>query len=147
MPGESPWTEEPGGLQSMWSKRARQDWATNQSTSIAHASLKTYFSFLSSLNICMYMYVFFFCCSALCGYNSSFLLYEAVVHLFSSLCSVSLYEYPRTYWSILLLMGFWLIFILKPLWRIAESWDLYILNLPSLWPTFLQSDCASLHFH
>ena len=29
LPGESPWTEEPGRLQSMGSQRAGQDWATN----------------------------------------------------------------------------------------------------------------------
>ena len=28
--GESPWTEEPGGLQSMGSQRVRQDWATKR---------------------------------------------------------------------------------------------------------------------
>ena len=28
LPGESPWTEERGGLQSMWSQRVRHDWAT-----------------------------------------------------------------------------------------------------------------------
>ena len=28
LPGESPWTEEPGGLQSMGSQRVGQDWAT-----------------------------------------------------------------------------------------------------------------------
>ena len=28
LPGESPWTEEPGGLQSMGSQRVRHDWAT-----------------------------------------------------------------------------------------------------------------------
>ena len=28
LPGESPWTEEPGGLQSMGSKRVRHDWVT-----------------------------------------------------------------------------------------------------------------------
>ena len=27
LPGESPWTEEPGGLQSMGSRRVRQDWS------------------------------------------------------------------------------------------------------------------------
>ena len=31
LPWESPWTEEPGGLQSMGSQRVRQNWATNQS--------------------------------------------------------------------------------------------------------------------
>ena len=29
LPGESPWTEEPGRLQSMGSQRVRHDWATN----------------------------------------------------------------------------------------------------------------------
>ena len=29
LPGESPWTEEPGGLQSMGSHRVRHNWATN----------------------------------------------------------------------------------------------------------------------
>ena len=29
MPIESPWTEEPGGLQSTESQRVRHDWATN----------------------------------------------------------------------------------------------------------------------
>ena len=28
LPGECPWTEEPGGLQSMWSQRVRHDWVT-----------------------------------------------------------------------------------------------------------------------
>ena len=28
LPGESPWTEEPGGLQSMGSQRVRHDWVT-----------------------------------------------------------------------------------------------------------------------
>ena len=28
LPGESPWTEKPGGLQSMGSQRVRHDWAT-----------------------------------------------------------------------------------------------------------------------
>ena len=32
LPGESPWTEEPGRLQSMESQRIRYDWATKQST-------------------------------------------------------------------------------------------------------------------
>ena len=36
LPGESLWTEEPGGLQPMGSKRARHGWATNHSK--AHAS-------------------------------------------------------------------------------------------------------------
>ena len=32
LPGESPWTEEPGELQSMGSQRVRHDWATNPFT-------------------------------------------------------------------------------------------------------------------
>ena len=32
LPGESPWTEEPGGLQSMGSQRARHNWATHTHT-------------------------------------------------------------------------------------------------------------------
>ena len=32
LPGESPWTEEPGGIQSMGSQRVRQDWVTKHST-------------------------------------------------------------------------------------------------------------------
>ena len=37
LPGESPWTEEPGRLQSMGLLRIRQDWATKHST--AHDKL------------------------------------------------------------------------------------------------------------
>ena len=32
LPGESPWTEEPGGWQSMGSQRVRHDWMTKHST-------------------------------------------------------------------------------------------------------------------
>ena len=32
LPGESPWTEEPGGLQSKWSQRIRHNWVTMHST-------------------------------------------------------------------------------------------------------------------
>ena len=34
LPGESPWTEEPGGLQFMGSQRVRQDWLTKHSQSL-----------------------------------------------------------------------------------------------------------------
>ena len=37
LPGESPWTEEPDGLQSVGSERVRHNWATKLST--AHASV------------------------------------------------------------------------------------------------------------
>ena len=36
LPGESPWTEEPGRLQSMGSKRVGQNWATEHNTHIKH---------------------------------------------------------------------------------------------------------------
>ena len=36
LPGESPWTEEPGELQSMGSQRVRHDWATNPFTFSIH---------------------------------------------------------------------------------------------------------------
>ena len=32
LPGESPWTEESGGLQSMWSQRVGHNWVTKHST-------------------------------------------------------------------------------------------------------------------
>jgi len=38
LPGESPWTEKPGGLQSMGSQRVGHNWATKQST---HTFLKS----------------------------------------------------------------------------------------------------------
>ena len=37
LPGESPWTEEPGGLQSMGLWKVRHNWATKQSTAPALA--------------------------------------------------------------------------------------------------------------
>ena len=37
LPGESQWTDKPGGLQSMGSQRVRHDWATKHST--AHSSI------------------------------------------------------------------------------------------------------------
>ena len=37
LPGESPWTEEPGKLQSMGSQTVRHDWVTKHNT--AHATL------------------------------------------------------------------------------------------------------------
>ena len=38
LPGESPWTEEPGGLQSMGSQRVEHDWTTKHST-VSHLLL------------------------------------------------------------------------------------------------------------
>ena len=34
--GESPWTEEPGGLQSMGSQRVRHDWTAKQSSTVSY---------------------------------------------------------------------------------------------------------------
>ena len=36
LPGESPWTEEPGGLQSMGSQRVRHNWATKHRELLGH---------------------------------------------------------------------------------------------------------------
>jgi len=45
LPGESPWTEDPGGLQSMGTQRVGQDRATKHSTHIVFVSLfLTYFT-------------------------------------------------------------------------------------------------------
>ena len=38
LPGESPWTEEPGGLQSVGSQRVRQDLLSNKNA--VHASYR-----------------------------------------------------------------------------------------------------------
>ena len=48
LPGESPWTEEPGGLQSMGSQRVRHDWATKHSTAQMVIFLIDWFVFYSS---------------------------------------------------------------------------------------------------
>ena len=49
-PEESPWTEEPGGLQSIASQRVRHDWATNHST--AHVFLSGSQGLLVALSWC-----------------------------------------------------------------------------------------------
>ena len=38
LPGESPWIEEPGGLQSMGLQRVRHDWATKHRTLILYSN-------------------------------------------------------------------------------------------------------------
>ena len=45
LPGESPWTEEPGGLQSMGSQGVKHDWATKHSScwSKPHCFNETFF--------------------------------------------------------------------------------------------------------
>ena len=47
LPGESPWTEEPGGLQSMGSPKVRHDWETKYSTAYQYV---LYHSFLPSVS-------------------------------------------------------------------------------------------------
>ena len=51
-PGESPWTEEPGGLQSTGSQRVGQDWATKSFTTFISGllNLRLLFLFLLSLS-------------------------------------------------------------------------------------------------
>ena len=44
LPGESPWTEEPGGLQSMRSQRVSHDWTTKLGTALHKVNLKLYFN-------------------------------------------------------------------------------------------------------
>ena len=45
LPGESPWTEEPGRLQSMGSQRVRHDWVANTSNFIYSNLILTYYWF------------------------------------------------------------------------------------------------------
>ena len=60
LPGEPPWTKEPGGLQSMGSQRVRHDWATEQQQ-IYHLSISvskdSYLSIYLSIHpsICLYL--------------------------------------------------------------------------------------------
>ena len=45
LPGESPWTEEPGGLQSMVSLRVGHDWVTKHSTAQSSSCLEKVYVF------------------------------------------------------------------------------------------------------
>ena len=60
LPGDSPWTEEPGGLQSMASQRVGHDWVTNHSTAHSDCVLFYLFIFLAVLltkwqcSVCLY---------------------------------------------------------------------------------------------
>ena len=58
LPGESPWTEEPGGLQSMGSKRIEHDWVTKHSTAallqisvLYQTSANTDYSFFGEIKV------------------------------------------------------------------------------------------------
>ena len=48
LPGESPWTQEPGGLQSMGVQKVRHDWAIKHST--AHEKQSLYINKISHVN-------------------------------------------------------------------------------------------------
>ena len=48
LPGESPWTKEPGGLQSMGSQRVRHDWMTKHSTACLPYRSRSLWFLLSS---------------------------------------------------------------------------------------------------
>ena len=72
LPGESPWAEEPGGLQSVGLQRVRQDWATKQST-YSHMCRNRY------VYICMYVCVCLWCVW------SVFVLYEFLI-FYSVVC-------------------------------------------------------------
>ena len=61
LPGESPWTEEPGGLQSMGSQRVGHDWETKHSTQFLEEQTVTFFFFFKILyfiflNVFIYFY-------------------------------------------------------------------------------------------
>ena len=56
-----PWTEEPGGLQSVGSQRVGQDWATNSATSRFPLSL--------SLSLSLYIYIYIYICMYVCISN------------------------------------------------------------------------------
>ena len=49
LPGESPWTEEPGGLQSMGLQRVRHDWATQHTAHLHPEDLCLSFLISSSI--------------------------------------------------------------------------------------------------
>ena len=49
LPGESPWTEEPDGLQSTGSQRVRHDWTTKHSTE--QTLLNTWFLYFREFNL------------------------------------------------------------------------------------------------
>ena len=53
LPGEIPWTEEPGGLQSMGSQRVRRDWVTHTHT---HTDGVIIFSCHSPVPFLLYLY-------------------------------------------------------------------------------------------
>ena len=68
----TPWTEEPGGLQSMGSHRVRHDSATKQQQCSVNAHL--FYSYLSFMYVCMSLSCLFTCvfiislCLSLCVY-------------------------------------------------------------------------------
>ena len=51
LPGESPWTEEPGGLQSMGSQRVRHDWVTKHHNFLIFSSADGHLGYFHVLAI------------------------------------------------------------------------------------------------
>ena len=100
---EIPWTEEPGGLQSMGLQRVRYDWATNTYTALTHTQhfliyflilLKyNWFTMLCLISIYIYLYIFFiyifFFSLYIYSFSYSFLLQFIIDTEYNSLCTVS----------------------------------------------------------
>ena len=57
LPGESPWTEEPGGLESMGSQRVGHDWATKHTARLYKISLGISLLVLSSISLFNFLLV------------------------------------------------------------------------------------------
>ena len=58
LPGESPWTEEPGWLQSSGSQRVKHDWTTKHSTQVIYLNklnLGTFCYFIKIMRHCLPM--------------------------------------------------------------------------------------------
>ena len=77
--GESPWTEEPGGLQSMGSQRVRHDWATKHK----HMFLENLYSWNSKERIwsfwsLVYIYIHIYVCVCVCIYIYIYIYYVSV---------------------------------------------------------------------
>ena len=52
LPGESPWTEEPGRLQSMWSQRVRHDWVTKHSIYVCISGIHSIVIYWAAKIVC-----------------------------------------------------------------------------------------------
>ena len=84
LPGESPWTEEPGGLQSTGSQRVRHDWATKHSTAqlaFIEMILFCIFTYKHCVNVGEFMSIFPFFCS-LHSIPSSSYIFKCLAYIF-----------------------------------------------------------------